>query len=94
MNDTADVPGTILMVDLGHECDDRAHANKQSDIVLVPQPSKDLEDPLNWSKKRKWWSLAMVLTYTLGVGIPTTLHYSVITDISSETGITTADLGE
>lgn len=90
---TADVvPGTVHLVDLGdHESHGR-HAGNRPDIVLVPQPSKDPEDPLNWSQKRKFWSLAMVLVYTLGVGIPTTLHYSVIADITRDTGISTADL--
>lgn len=86
------VPGTVHLVDLGdHESHGR-HLGSRPDIVLVPQPSKDPEDPLNWTRKRKFWSLAMVLVYTLGVGIPTTLHYSVIADITRDTGISTADL--
>lgn len=89
-----DVPGTVFMVDFDGGHFDGVHASKQSDIVLVPQPSRDPEDPLNWSRKRKLWSLAMVFVYTLGVGIPTTLHYSVLADISEDTGITTADLGK
>jgi hypothetical protein len=39
------------------------------------------------------WALAMVFTYTMGVGIPGTLHYSVIADITRDTGIPTVDLG-
>lgn len=34
----------------------------------------------------------MVMVYALGVGIPTTLHYSVIADITRDTGISTAEL--
>ena len=89
-----DVPGTVLLVDLaGHQSSGK-HASDRSDIVLVPQPSKDPEDPLNWSRKRKLWALFMVFVYTMGVGIPGTLHYSVIADISNDTGIPTVDLGE
>jgi hypothetical protein len=80
-----DVPGTVLLVDQSN--------NKHGDIVLVPQPSEDPEDPLNWTRKRKLWSLFMVFVYTMGVGIPGTLHYSVIADISKDTGIPTVDLG-
>jgi hypothetical protein len=88
-----DVPGTELLVDLaGHQSSGK-HASGRSDIVLVPQPSSDPEDPLNWSRKRKMWALAMVFTYTMGVGIPGTLHYSVIADITKDTGIPTVDLG-
>ena len=35
----------------------------------------------------------MVFVYTMGVGIPGTLHYSVIADILNDTGIPTVDLG-
>jgi hypothetical protein len=88
-----DVPGTVLLVDLAGSQSGGKHASDRSDIVLVPQPSADPEDPLNWSRKRKMWSLAMVFVYTMGVGIPGTLHYSVIADISNDTGIPTVDLG-
>ena len=88
-----DVPGTVLLVDLAGSQSGGKHASDRSDIVLVPRPSADPEDPLNWSRKRKMWSLAMVFVYTMGVGIPGTLHYSVIADISNDTGIPIVDLG-
>jgi hypothetical protein len=88
-----DVPGTVLLVDLAGAQSGGKHASDRSDIVLVPQPSADPEDPLNWSRKRKMWSLAMVSVYTMGVGIPGTLHYSVLADITNDTGIPTVDLG-
>lgn len=94
MQPTQDVPGTVLLVELaGHDSGGK-HASDRSDIVLVPQPSRDPEDPLNWSRRRKMWSLFMVFVYTMGVGIPCTLHYSVIADISRDAGIPTVDLGE
>jgi hypothetical protein len=94
MQPTQDVPGTVLLVELaGHDSGGK-HASDRSDIVLVPQPSKDPEDPLNWTRKRKLWSIFMVFVYTMGVGIATTLHYSVIADIERDAGIATVDLGE
>ena len=45
------VPGTIHLVDLEHSMRQK-HAN-DGDIVLNPAPSKDPDDPLNWSPKRK-----------------------------------------
>ena len=85
------VPGTVHLVDLsGHA--DRKHDPTNKDIVLVPQPSQSPEDVLNWTRTRKFLALAMVFVYTLGVGIPTTLHYSVIADITRDTGISTEQL--
>ncbi|KIW73386.1 hypothetical protein PV04_01513 [Phialophora macrospora] len=81
------VPGTIHLVELeASEHDTKGH------IVLHPQPSADPEDPLNWSRKRKLWNIGMVYAYILGVGIPTTVQYSILTNISEETGIPLADL--
>ena len=45
------VPGTIHLVDLEGTMDVRHEEG--DDIVLVPQPTDDPEDPLNWSKWRK-----------------------------------------
>jgi hypothetical protein len=58
--DESAVPGTVHLVDLegilsGHL------GNK--DIVLVPRPSKDPEDPLNWTRARKFINLACVMMY-------------------------------
>jgi hypothetical protein len=48
------VPGTVHLVDLEHTMHTR-HAGG-GDIVLVPTPSSDPDDPLNWSPKRKLMS--------------------------------------
>lgn len=45
------IPGTVHLVDLDHTLHTR-HANG-GDIVLVPTPSSDPNDPLNWSPRRK-----------------------------------------
>ena len=85
--DASHVPGTIYLVDT--EAREQDH---QGRIVLNPQPSNDPEDPLNWSRKRKLWNIAMVYCYILGVGIPTTVQYSILTNISEDTGIPLAHL--
>jgi hypothetical protein len=69
------VPGTVHLVDLGHEVTGK-HLGGNADIVLVPQPSSDPEDPLNWSPKRKGFAIGMVFCYTLGVAISTAVQYS------------------
>lgn len=55
-------PGTEIMTDVGSH-----HFVKSSDKsqrVLVPQPSPDKNDPLNWSPK---WKLAAISTTTLTI---------------------------
>jgi hypothetical protein len=81
------VPGTIYLVNVNDD-----HAEHGRDIVLHPQPSADPSDPLNWSRNRKLWNITMVYIYVLGVGIATTVQYSILTNISAETGVSLADL--
>ncbi|OJI96746.1 hypothetical protein ASPVEDRAFT_36137 [Aspergillus versicolor CBS 583.65] len=78
------VPGTVRLVDVDEQ------AGK--DIVLVPSPSTDPEDPLNWTRNRKILALSMVYLYNLAMGIPTSLQYSLLSDITRDTGIDTATL--
>ncbi|KAK8220308.1 major facilitator superfamily domain-containing protein [Phyllosticta capitalensis] len=85
------VPGTVHLVDTQHEMRSR-HLEGNKDIVLVPQPSNDPEDPLNWSPSRKALAIGMAYAYTLGVGISTAVQYSVLTNISDHTGLTVAQL--
>jgi hypothetical protein len=50
--DEMKIPGTVQLVDLAGTMQTR-HSDGHSDIVLVPTPSDDPDDPLNWSKSRK-----------------------------------------
>lgn len=56
------VPGTVHLVDVDHNMHTR-HAGSSGDIVLVPTPSNDPEDPLNWSPKRKLMNTISVSVY-------------------------------
>jgi hypothetical protein len=47
------IPGTFMLVDLEHTMASRHVVRGNGDIVLVPQPSNDPDDPLNWSPRRK-----------------------------------------
>lgn len=47
------VPGTVTLLDLDHVMSAQ-HASGNSDIVLIPTPSSDPDDPLNWSPRRKF----------------------------------------
>ncbi|KAH9212938.1 hypothetical protein DL95DRAFT_168869 [Leptodontidium sp. 2 PMI_412] len=50
------VPGTIRIIDLLHTMNVQHMEGSKSDIVLVPQPTRDPNDPLNWSRWRKEYS--------------------------------------
>ena len=71
----------------------KKHARgRNSDIVLVPAPSDDPDDPLNWTPRRKALSSACMSMYTLMVGIASAAIYSVLEPISQDTGLTVNDL--
>lgn len=86
------VPGTVYLVDVGGQVSSSLHDAAHQDIVLVPRPSSDPEDPLNWTHRRKIVAVSMGYLYVLATGIATSLQYSVLADITSDTGISTAEL--
>jgi hypothetical protein len=54
-------PGTVHLVDLtGTMKAKHAGNEKDRDIILLPAPSQDPEDPLNWSPRRKRLHLACI----------------------------------
>jgi MFS family permease len=85
------VPGTTTLVDIDGTIQ-TAHSKNHQDIVLIPTPSDDRDDPLNWTPRRKWLSVFCTVVYMYGVGVPTAAIYSVLTNISKETGITLSQL--
>ncbi|KAF2993861.1 hypothetical protein E8E13_000841 [Curvularia kusanoi] len=86
------VPGTVYLVDVNGRAASDLHDASHKDIVLVPRPSADHNDPLNWSTRRKLTAVSMAYIYVLGTGIATSLQYSVLADITADTGISTATL--
>ena len=60
--DTSVIPGTTQLVDLiGNVRAD--HDVQLKDVILVPTPSADLEDPLNWSQRRKRLQMFCIFMY-------------------------------
>lgn len=88
------VPGTVHLVDLLGTMHAQHAQGGQKDIVLVPAPSADLDDPLNWSPSRKALSTACMCIYTLMVGIASAAIYSVLAPISEDTGLSLNTLNE
>jgi hypothetical protein len=74
------IPGTVHLVDLEGTMHTQHAQGGQRDIVLVPTPSQDPDDPLNWSPRRKALSMACM-------GI-----YSILQPIAEETDLTLNEL--
>ncbi|RFU30108.1 hypothetical protein B7463_g6204, partial [Scytalidium lignicola] len=86
------IPGTVHLVDLEHTMHTRHAEGGQKEIVLVPTPSSDPDDPLNWSPARKLLSTFCVSVYTFFVGVAGSVVYSVLVPLSEETGLSIGDL--
>ncbi|PSK33718.1 hypothetical protein C7M61_005182 [Candidozyma pseudohaemuli] len=84
MIDYSVVPGTGYLVDEKKE--------EKEGVILIPTPSDDPNDPLNWSPNRKRLHMFCIVVYTFAAGVPGTCIYSVLPQISKGTGISLADL--
>ncbi|KAH3687031.1 hypothetical protein WICPIJ_001975 [Wickerhamomyces pijperi] len=87
------VPGTTILVDATGALQ-AEHAKGTKDIILIPTPSEDPNDPLNWTRARKYLCAFCMVVYTFGIGVNTAAIYSVLTDVSEATGISVAALNE
>ncbi|PYH94799.1 putative MFS transporter [Aspergillus ellipticus CBS 707.79] len=88
------IPGTVTLLDLEHVLATRHADRGNSDIILIPEPSNDPDDPLNWSPARKTMSTVCVSVYTLFSGIACSVVYSVLTQLSDATGVSVTTLNE
>ncbi|KUI54415.1 hypothetical protein VP1G_01762 [Cytospora mali] len=89
--DESQVPGTVQLVDLDAHIVTR-HAAGHKDIILIPTPSDDPEDPLNWTPARKRLALTCILLYTWFNGMALSVVYSVLTPLSTALNVSVADL--
>lgn len=60
MDEKEFVPGTVHLVDIEGTLRAKHAPGTQQDIVLIPPPSNDPDDPLNWSAGRKLLSTTCI----------------------------------
>lgn len=72
------VPGTTHLVDVDV---------KNTEIVLIPTPSDDPNDPLNWTYRRKMLHMFCLVLFVFATGIPGTCIYLILPDIAAAPGI-------
>jgi hypothetical protein len=86
-------PGTFRLIDTdGSMRGQHADGEGEDDIILVPQPSLDPEDPLNWTFRRKVIQTSCVVLYTIVVAIPSSAVYSIVTPLRKETDLSLQDI--
>ncbi|KIV91965.1 hypothetical protein PV10_06450 [Exophiala mesophila] len=88
------VPGTVHLVDLAGTLRVKHQEGGDKEIVLLPQPTAEYDDPLNWSRRRKLLSVIVGLIAVFSADIMTTLLSAALLDIESETGIPLATLNQ
>lgn len=76
LRDALDVPGTTVILD------DAAEASGNDNFTLVPAPSSDPRDPLNWSQKRKWLQLGCMVAYVLAACLVAGCLYAIYEPVS------------
>ncbi|KAH8892173.1 MFS general substrate transporter [Thozetella sp. PMI_491] len=85
------IPGTVRLVDLEGTSNLR-HGKDQRDIILIPQPTNDPNDPLNWSPMRRLNSSIWQMMWAFfGAAFINGLSPAYLL-IQEETGISLADL--
>ncbi|PSR75284.1 major facilitator superfamily domain-containing protein [Coniella lustricola] len=89
--DESQIPGTVQLIDVDEHMTAR-HATGHRDIILVPTPSADPEDPLNWSPGRKRLALTCILAFTWFNGMALSVVYSVETSLSVALDVSVANI--
>ncbi|ODV91957.1 hypothetical protein CANCADRAFT_30239 [Tortispora caseinolytica NRRL Y-17796] len=87
------IPGTVHQVDLQGTLNVK-HEAGHKDIVLIPQPTRDPEDPLNWSKNRKLLCAIVLMIAVFSADVLTTALSAALLVIEEDTGISLSTLNQ
>ncbi|WWC93538.1 hypothetical protein V866_000373 [Kwoniella sp. B9012] len=82
-NDNFDVPGTLRIFH-----DSGESAPNHGEITLIPTPSDDPQDPLNWSRGRKLIQIACLLWYTFASAFSVASLSAIYVPLTEATGLT------
>jgi len=91
MNTDIPIPGTVQLIDTAGILHVE-HGAGHKEIVLVPQPTDDPNDPLRWGKSRKMTSLVTALAWCFFIGAMISGLSPAYILIEEDTGISVADL--
>lgn len=86
------IPGTVQAIDVRGTFGNVRHAHGHQDIILIPQPSADPEDPLNWSRRRKLVNVISQCIYTFCTAIMIASLSSAYLLMEKDTGIPLANI--
>lgn len=93
MDSEVPIPGTVQLVDAqGIFNVKHQHGQRSHDIVLVPQPTDDPEDPLRWSAARKTRNIICAMAWCFFVAAMISGLSPAYILIEEDTGISIADL--
>ncbi|KAL3472556.1 major facilitator superfamily domain-containing protein [Aspergillus californicus] len=85
------IPGTVRLIDTQGILNVK-HGQGTREIVLVPQPTDDPDDPLRWSKPRKMSSVICAMAWCFFVGTMISGLSPAYVLIEEDTGISVGDL--
>ena len=85
-------PGTVHLVDIDQKLRTKHGSGREKHIVLVPAPSADPDDPLNWSRRRKLLLTITLNTYAAIIAMGTAVTYATIVPMSKATELSVNDL--
>lgn len=88
---SASIPGTHKLLELVQP-DHTSEDEKREDVILIPTPSTDPDDPLNWSRGRKFLATCCWSSYVFFLGIANSNLYSVLVPFSEASGLPVATL--
>jgi len=90
-NENDRIPGTVQLIDIENH---NASHSAERDVILLPTPSDDPHDPLNWSPSRKTLSTICLQIFMACETLANSTYIAVLTQFSKKTGLSVATINE